>query len=157
MNEITLPIGRRSYALACAPGEEEHIRSLGQEVDRRIQRLGANLSQNDAKNILIAALMLADELHEERQKAKAQPSAADTSSDAAKAQVAELEERLADAEEEAERLRQHLANANGRLKELGASKPRPIAAEDSFTGQLAIVAETLERSAALLERGRAAH
>lgn len=38
---------------------------MGRVVDKRLQAMGGNLSTNDAKNLLFAALILADELHEQ--------------------------------------------------------------------------------------------
>ncbi len=69
MSEIALEIGGRSYAVACADGEEDHIRKLAQAIDAKVAALGGNKSHNDTKNLLFAALMLADELHEKGGKA----------------------------------------------------------------------------------------
>lgn len=155
MSEVTLEIGRRRYTLTCDAGQEEHVRAMGLEIDARLRRLGSNLSVNDAKNILFAALMLADELHEERQK-KAAPVSQGTAAEA-QARIAELEERLSDAEDEGERLRLHLANANTRLKELNASRAAAPQDEDELAGQLEALAEKLEKSASLLEGARTTH
>jgi len=66
MSEVTLSIGGRDYAVACADGEETHIARLGETIDAKLQQLGGNLSARDAQNLLFAALLLADELHEQR-------------------------------------------------------------------------------------------
>ena len=68
MSEISLTIGGRNYPVACADGEEEHVRSLAVTIDEKVRALGPNRSHNDSKNLLFAALMLADELHEARTK-----------------------------------------------------------------------------------------
>ena len=64
MSEISLTIGGRTYPVACADGEEDHVRVLAHTIDEKVRSLGANRSHNDAKNMLFAALMLADELAE---------------------------------------------------------------------------------------------
>ena len=45
MSDVTLAVGGRNYTVACADGQEEHVQRL-------------------AKNLLFAALLLADELDE---------------------------------------------------------------------------------------------
>lgn len=159
MSEVTLTIGRRGYTVACADGQEAHVRAMGAEVDERLRRVGA-LSPNDAKNMLFAALILADELFEERRKAGPSVDARNGSISGelveAKTRLAIVEEELADAHEEAERLRQHLANANERLAR--AYGDGDAAGDDEKLAQrLEQLAHVLEKSAAVLERGDEAH
>lgn len=73
MSNITLQIGTRSYTVACAAGEEDHVRALGQVIADKVQSLGSS-AQGDAQTLLFAALLMADELHEARQKGVAAPS-----------------------------------------------------------------------------------
>ncbi len=70
MSNVTLQIGGRSYAVACAEGEEAHVESLGQLIDDKIRELGTS-GHNEVRLLLFAALMLADELHEVRGKSPA--------------------------------------------------------------------------------------
>ena len=35
MSDVTLKIGGRSYAVACAAGEEEHVATLGRLIDEK--------------------------------------------------------------------------------------------------------------------------
>ena len=64
MSNVTVSIGGRNYTVACAAGEEGHIETLGRSIDGKLQGL-ANLSgQSEARTLLFAALLLADELHE---------------------------------------------------------------------------------------------
>src|SRR5690349_24591594 len=64
MSNVTVTIGGRHYTVACAAGEEAHIELLGRSIDGKLQGL-ANLSgQSEARTLLFAALLLADELHE---------------------------------------------------------------------------------------------
>lgn len=65
MSEVALTIGGRIYRVACAPGEEEHISALGAMINDKLASMG-NLSGHEAQNLLFAALLLADEVHEGR-------------------------------------------------------------------------------------------
>lgn len=69
MSDVKLSIGGRDYTVACADGEEAHITRLGETIDAKLQQLGSNLTARDAQNLLFAALLLADELHEQRRAA----------------------------------------------------------------------------------------
>ena len=64
MSNITLTIGGRHYTVACGTGEEEHIAMLGATIDSRIADMPGLAGQSDARTLLYAALILADELHE---------------------------------------------------------------------------------------------
>lgn len=63
MSNVTLTIGGRSYTVACAAGEEAHVAGLGQAIDAKIQSMGA-AGTNETRQLLFAALLLADEVHE---------------------------------------------------------------------------------------------
>ena len=77
MSNVTLQIGGRSYTVACSEGEEAHLADLGQLIDGKIRDLSAS-GHNEARLLLFAALLLADELHEVREKGPAAaPPAAD--------------------------------------------------------------------------------
>ena len=78
MINVNLPIGGRSFAVSCAEGEEPHIEMLGRMLDDRARKMGG--APNEARMLLVVALMLADELHEAHRQAPppentAQPSA----------------------------------------------------------------------------------
>lgn len=66
MSEVTLQVGGRPYTLSCADGEEEHVRRLAAVVNGKLAALGTNMAPGDAKNLLFAALILADEVEESR-------------------------------------------------------------------------------------------
>jgi cell division protein ZapA len=66
MSNVTLHIGGRDYAVACAEGEEAHVTSLGALIDEKIQAMGGG--HNEPRQLLFAALLLADELYEARQR-----------------------------------------------------------------------------------------
>lgn len=63
MSNVALSVGGRSYTVNCAPGEEEHITELGAMIDAKLTSMGA-AGQNETRNLLFAALLLADEVFE---------------------------------------------------------------------------------------------
>ncbi|MFN3517401.1 MAG: cell division protein ZapA [Novosphingobium sp.] len=69
MSNVSLMIGGRSYTVACAAGEEDHVASLGKLIDEKVQSMGGG--HNEVRQLLFAALLLADELHEARHRAPA--------------------------------------------------------------------------------------
>ena len=73
MSDVRLSIGGRRYTISCADGQEDHVRALGQQVDDKLTQMGANLSGNEAKNLLFAAILLAEDVHQ----ARATPAPAD--------------------------------------------------------------------------------
>jgi cell division protein ZapA len=64
MSNVTVTIGGRHYTVACAPGEEAHIEMLGRTIDAKLVGLTNLGGQSEARTLLFAALLLADELHE---------------------------------------------------------------------------------------------
>jgi cell division protein ZapA len=66
MSNVTLSIGGREYAVACAEGEEAHVTGLGQLIDAKLATMGGAAGQAETRSLLFAALLLADELHEAR-------------------------------------------------------------------------------------------
>ena len=64
MSDVTLKVGGRNYTVACQDGQEAHIERLAGVIDNKRSTMGANLSNQEAKNLLFAALLLADELDE---------------------------------------------------------------------------------------------
>ena len=66
MSNVTLSIGGRFYSVACGPGEEAHIEALGRTIDGKLTGMPNLSGQSEARTLLFAALLLADELHELR-------------------------------------------------------------------------------------------
>ncbi|MBU2340531.1 MAG: cell division protein ZapA [Alphaproteobacteria bacterium] len=67
MSEVVLSVGGRNYTLRCEDGQEDHIRHLAGIVDAKLGDGASQLPAMEAKNLLFAALFLADELEEARQ------------------------------------------------------------------------------------------
>lgn len=67
MANVELDIAGRKYAIACRDGEEEHLRSVAATVSRKAQDAEAALgSMGEARQLLFACLLLADDLQEAR-------------------------------------------------------------------------------------------
>lgn len=67
MAEVELDIAGRRHVVGCRDGEEEHLRSLAREVSRKtadVQKLVG--SGNETRQLLLAALLIADELNDVR-------------------------------------------------------------------------------------------
>jgi cell division protein ZapA len=90
MASVEVEIASRKYSVACRDGEEAHLRSVAALVDSKAQDAAAALgSLSEARQLLFASLLLADELKEHR---AGQPPAPQASIDPA---VADALERLA--------------------------------------------------------------
>lgn len=63
MSNVALLVGGRTYTVNCAAGEEDHIAELGAMIDAKLATMGA-AGQNETRNLLFAALLLADEVFE---------------------------------------------------------------------------------------------
>lgn len=67
MAEVRLNIAGRDYPVNCRDGEEGHLTELGRIVDAKAQDAHRAVGGvNEARNLLLAALLLADELTEAR-------------------------------------------------------------------------------------------
>ena len=66
MSNVTLTIGGTHYTVACAAGEEAHIETLGRTIDGKLTGMPNLGGQSEARTLLFAALLLADEVHELR-------------------------------------------------------------------------------------------
>ena len=63
MGQISLTVNGRPFAVTCDDGQETRIRRLGQYVDTKVAEFVGNLGQvGEARLLLLAALVIADEL-----------------------------------------------------------------------------------------------
>ena len=94
MAEVTIEVGGRRYDVACRDGEEPQLRRLAMIVDQKAEqaRGAVGTNANESRLLLLAALLLADELNDLRQGTRA-PLPADTDSALAEA-VEELAARV---------------------------------------------------------------
>ncbi len=76
MSNVKLEIAGHSFTIACAEGEEDHVLGLGRMIHDKLVEMPNISAQNEARMLLFASLLLADELHEARQpKAEEKPPA----------------------------------------------------------------------------------
>ena len=61
MSNVSLEIAGRKFSVACAEGEEPHIEKLGRIIDAKIAGMPGLATQSEARCLLYAALLLADE------------------------------------------------------------------------------------------------
>ena len=67
MANVDVEIASRSYNVACRDGEEAHLKSLAAIVDRKAKDAAAAVgAMGEARQLLFASLLLADELKELR-------------------------------------------------------------------------------------------
>lgn len=66
MSEVRLSIGGKDYTIACADGQEDHVSRLGALVDAKLAEFGVNRAPQEAQNLLFAALLIAEDLHQSR-------------------------------------------------------------------------------------------
>ena len=62
---VNVMVNGRAYTIACDEGEEEHLKELAVHVDEKAREvLGAVGQVGDARMMLMAALLIADEHHD---------------------------------------------------------------------------------------------
>jgi cell division protein ZapA len=63
VGQVNLTINSRPFAVTCDDGQEARIRRLGQYVDAKVAEFVGNIGQvGEARLLLLAALVIADEL-----------------------------------------------------------------------------------------------
>jgi cell division protein ZapA len=69
MPQVTVTINGRQFRMGCEEGEEEHLLRLAEDLDSRISRLRTRFGEiGDTRLTVMAALTLADELAETKDK-----------------------------------------------------------------------------------------
>jgi cell division protein ZapA len=80
---VSITIVGRSYEISCDEGQEDYLRSLAAEVDRRAEHLLRSVGQvGDARLLVMVALLMVDEIAELR-RAASPPASFDEAADAA--------------------------------------------------------------------------
>ncbi len=65
MTALRLLIGGREYDVACDDGQEPHLRNLAKMLDQRVRTLSEALGRpSEGQLLMLASLMLTDELHD---------------------------------------------------------------------------------------------
>jgi cell division protein ZapA len=121
MSQVTVSIAGRTYRIACADGEEQHLEGLAAFYDAKIEEMrGAFGEIGDMRLMVMAAITIADELGEAKRRLAAiegdlarlsqAASAGDERIGALEAQVADGINRVSD---RLERLARALATVPG--------------------------------------------
>ncbi|HUB46302.1 MAG TPA: cell division protein ZapA [Acetobacteraceae bacterium] len=83
MAQVTLRINGYAYTIGCRDGEEQHLVAMGREVEQRIDTIKSSAGQSgEARMLVMASLLMADELHELREKLAAAQSGLPGNTDA---------------------------------------------------------------------------
>lgn len=65
MAQVNVTIAGRTYRMACDTGQEDHLLGLATQINGHIETLRANFGDvGDMRLIIMASLVMADELHE---------------------------------------------------------------------------------------------
>lgn len=65
MGQVTLRINGHAHTMGCKDGEEAHLYAMADEVEKRIdQAKQLGVHSGEARLLVMAALIMADELHD---------------------------------------------------------------------------------------------
>ncbi len=65
MAQVTLRINGHAHTIGCKDGEEAHLLAMAEEVEKRVDRAKAlGVHSGEARLLVMAALFMADELHD---------------------------------------------------------------------------------------------
>jgi cell division protein ZapA len=113
MGQVKVSINDRSYSVACGDGEEDHVRELAGYINKQVTALAQEVGQvGDARLLLMAGLLVADELSDALQKTKMLEQEIETltgSRASAAERTREAEDSLADVLDDAARRIEDLA------------------------------------------------
>lgn len=128
MAHVSIIIDGKTYRMACDDGQEEHLRSLGEKLDVSIQTLKEGFGEiGDQRLAIMAGIMIADELAENRKQLKGLQAEIDSikeSRGALMERYQSTEETLGRAlSEVAERVTRLTAKLNGAALENNQQKP----------------------------------
>jgi cell division protein ZapA len=67
LGQVTVRVGGYTHPVSCEDGQEGHLIALAADVDRRVSSIRAMGGQfGESRLLLLAALLLADEIHDLR-------------------------------------------------------------------------------------------
>lgn len=97
MATVEIEVASRTYPVSCRDGEEPHLRALAALVDRKARDAAAAVgSMGEARQLLFASLLLADELKDAASGAAPPDSAAPPPAPEPDPKIVEALERLAE-------------------------------------------------------------
>ena len=71
MAQVTVKINGYSYVLGCEDGQEAHLLAMAEQIEARVENAKALGQSGEAKLLVLAALLMADELHDLKMEAEA--------------------------------------------------------------------------------------
>ncbi len=71
MAEVNLALDGRSYPIACDDGQERRVQQLGDYVDQRMKDVAISGANNKTQALVLASLVLADEVFDLKEKLSA--------------------------------------------------------------------------------------
>lgn len=72
MAHVTIRINGYAYTVGCEDGQEAHLTKMAEEIDQRVAHVRAIGGQSgEARLLMLASLLLADELYDLKNKAQA--------------------------------------------------------------------------------------
>ncbi len=96
MAQLTIRINGYAYAVACEDGQEQHLERMATEIETRINSIKSIGGQSgEARLLMLAALLLADELHDTRKAIEAAPPPPDAEKRAKMRRIAARAEEIA--------------------------------------------------------------
>ena len=71
MSQVTVTINGRQFRMACEDGQEAHLQQLAKDLDDRINSLRGQFGEiGDSRLVVMAALMIADDVAETGKKVR---------------------------------------------------------------------------------------
>jgi cell division protein ZapA len=64
MAQVTLRVNGYNYLVGCEDGQESHLEAMAETIQRRIDSVKAIGQHGEARLLLLASLLLADDLHD---------------------------------------------------------------------------------------------
>lgn len=72
MGVVSVSVNGRRYDITCDDGQERHVEALASEIDARVRSLAASVGAlGDSRLLLLAALLIADDLQQARSELEA--------------------------------------------------------------------------------------
>ncbi len=96
MAQVTIKINGYAYIVGCEDGQEQHLQSMAGEIEKRIDQIKAIGGQSGESRLLVlAGLLMADELHDLRKASQRHDIAAPATTDSELRALAERAEHIA--------------------------------------------------------------
>lgn len=133
LSNIQIEVNGRSYGIGCDDDQEEHIRRLVRQFDNHVKNLAQNVGQiGDQKLFLMAALLLADEAHELKQKLSS-----------TEAELARLRDQRIDSGDAQKGMQDKISEFETQMQELVALASQSF---DSASSRLSNIADKLDKA-----------